>query len=189
MTPNQLIAYNLTEARRLQGLTQEQAAEKLEPFIGERWSVPVFSAAERSVTGKRIREFSADDVVAFSRAFDLPVSFFFKPPPDADSINHGRAPGSGESPINYFKRAIALDESKNAWLLEWLGRFPGPTRNRLRWALDERTARAGEDTLAHELEPVIEWAERLHDMGTQLETVREIVETKVLGGATHQHEE
>jgi transcriptional regulator with XRE-family HTH domain len=79
-TPNQVVAHNLRAARELRGLTQEQAAEQLEPFLGERWSVAVFSAAERSVAGKRIREFDADTIHAFARAFELPVGYFFLPP-------------------------------------------------------------------------------------------------------------
>lgn len=80
MTPNQLVALNLRRARTLLGLTQEQAAERLEPYLGERWSKRSFSAAERSVAGERIRQFSADDLVALAAAFDLPVSFFLAIP-------------------------------------------------------------------------------------------------------------
>ena len=80
MTPNQLVAFNLWRARTLLGLTQEQAAERLEPYLGERWSKRVFSAAERSMDGKRIRQFTADDLVAFAAGFDLPVWFFFATP-------------------------------------------------------------------------------------------------------------
>ena len=36
------------------------------------------SAAERSVTGARVRRFDADDLAAFSRVFGLPVSFWFE---------------------------------------------------------------------------------------------------------------
>jgi hypothetical protein len=38
------------------------------------------SAAERSVDGARIRQFTADDIVAFAQAFDLPIGYFFLPP-------------------------------------------------------------------------------------------------------------
>jgi hypothetical protein len=38
--------------------------------------------AERSVTGNRIREFTADDLVTMARAFDVPVLYFLTPPPD-----------------------------------------------------------------------------------------------------------
>lgn len=80
LTPNQLVAYNLARIRREKGLTQEQAAELLVPYVGALWSKTVFSQAERSVTGTRVREFSADDLVAFSRAFEVPLAWFFMPP-------------------------------------------------------------------------------------------------------------
>jgi transcriptional regulator with XRE-family HTH domain len=85
LTPNQVIAHNLRRARELRGITQAEVAELLEPFLGERWSEAVFSAAERSVAGKRIREFDADTIQAFARAFELPVGFFFLPP-DAETV-------------------------------------------------------------------------------------------------------
>jgi transcriptional regulator with XRE-family HTH domain len=80
MTPNQVVAYNLARARQWRGWTQEQAAEALEPYLGARWSKATFSAAERSVDGRTIRQFSADDLVAFSRCFQVPLSWFFMPP-------------------------------------------------------------------------------------------------------------
>src|SRR5215510_13676228 len=81
ITPNQIVAFNLSEARQLRRWTQEQAAVELEKYIGARWSKATFSAAERSVDGKRVRQFTADEIVAFSRGFGLPVGFFFLPPP------------------------------------------------------------------------------------------------------------
>lgn len=81
LTPNQVVAFNLKNARAWKNWTQQQACEALEPFIGSRWSKANYSAAERSVDGNRIRQFSADEIVAFARAFDLPVTWFFMPPP------------------------------------------------------------------------------------------------------------
>jgi transcriptional regulator with XRE-family HTH domain len=81
VTPNQVVAFNLRAARLLLGLTQEQAAERLEPYLGERWSKRVFSAAERSFVGERVRQFTVDDLIAFAAAFDFPVSFFLAAPP------------------------------------------------------------------------------------------------------------
>lgn len=80
LTPNQLVGYNLFCARRERGWTQAQAAEALEPHLGVRWTVAQVSAAERSVDGTRIRQFTADDIVAFAQAFELPISYFFVPP-------------------------------------------------------------------------------------------------------------
>lgn len=82
-TPNQVVAYNLTRARTEKGWTQEQAAEVLAPHLGVKWSEKSFSAAERSVDGVRIREFSADEIVAFARAFELPVAWFLTPPAES----------------------------------------------------------------------------------------------------------
>lgn len=79
-TANQLIALNLARARKAAGWTQEETAERLEPFLGTRWSVPSISAIERSVTGTRIKQFSADEIVAVARAFSLPIGCFFLPP-------------------------------------------------------------------------------------------------------------
>jgi hypothetical protein len=94
MSPNQIVAFNLRNARMLHGWTQETAAEKLAPLLGEHWSKASFSAAERSVTGERVREFTANDLVAFATVFELSVSFFLTPPPGVDSI---AAPGATAS--------------------------------------------------------------------------------------------
>jgi hypothetical protein len=81
LTPNQVIAYNLAQARLWKDWTQEQACEALEPYLGKRWSKANYSAAERSVDGTRIRQFDADEIVAFARAFQMPIGWFFLPPP------------------------------------------------------------------------------------------------------------
>ena len=80
LTPNQLVGYNLWCARQERGWTQAQAAEALEPHLGVRWTVAQVSAAERSVDGTRVRQFTADDLVAFAQAFDVPITYFFIPP-------------------------------------------------------------------------------------------------------------
>ena len=61
-------------------MTQEQAAALVEPFLGELWSKAVWSAAERSVDGKRPRRFDADEIAAFSRAFNVPIAWWFERP-------------------------------------------------------------------------------------------------------------
>jgi transcriptional regulator with XRE-family HTH domain len=81
LTPNQVVGYNLTRARELKGWTQDQAAEALEPYLGVRWSKASVSQAERSFAGGFVRNFTADEIVAFARAFDQPVTWFFMPPP------------------------------------------------------------------------------------------------------------
>ena len=87
ITPDQVVAYNLRRARELRGWTQSTAAEKLEPYLGERWSSAVFSAAERSYDGTRIREFTASHVLAFALGFGLPFTWFYEPPEDDVEIS------------------------------------------------------------------------------------------------------
>jgi len=81
-SPNQVVAHNLTRARLLRGWTQDQAAEALAPFLGSRLSLASFSAIERSIAGTRVKQFTADELVALSRAFDLPLGWWLTPPPD-----------------------------------------------------------------------------------------------------------
>jgi len=81
LTPNQVIAFNLARAREAKGWTLNEAAEALEPYVGSRWSKANLSAAERSIAGERIRNFDADEIVAFARAFGVPIAYLFMPPP------------------------------------------------------------------------------------------------------------
>lgn len=89
LTVNQVVAHNLRAARALRGWTQEEAAAHLEPFIGSLWSRANFSAAERSAdpSSTRVRNFSADDIVAIAGAFELPVGYFFTPPVRARDVD------------------------------------------------------------------------------------------------------
>ena len=78
-TPNQVVAQRIAFARQLRGWTQEEAADRLEPYLGAKWSAATFSIVERSVDGKRIRQFTADELVALSRTFDVPIGWWFTP--------------------------------------------------------------------------------------------------------------
>jgi hypothetical protein len=81
LTANQVVAFNLAQARLWKNWTQDEAAQALEPHLGKRWSKANYSAAERSVDGNRVRNFSADEILAFALAFELPITWFFMPPP------------------------------------------------------------------------------------------------------------
>jgi hypothetical protein len=79
---NEVIAYNFRRARELRGLTQPEAAAVLEPFLGQLLPQASISAIERSWGGDKRREFDAQEILAFACAFDLPLLWFFLPPPD-----------------------------------------------------------------------------------------------------------
>lgn len=80
-TPNQVVAGNLIQLRHRRRLTQGEVARLLSTVAGKEWSEAMVAHAERSVTGNRIREFTADDLVTLARAFDVPVLYFLTPPP------------------------------------------------------------------------------------------------------------
>ena len=83
-TASQVVAHNLTRARELRGLTQTEIAERLSRFTGSNWSQATVAQAEGSVGGHRVRQFTANELVALARTFDLPVLFFFLPPDDGE---------------------------------------------------------------------------------------------------------
>jgi hypothetical protein len=115
MTPNQVVAYNVAKARALRGWTQEHAATALAPFLGTRLSAASFSALERSAWNtKRIKVFSADDLVALARGFDLPMFFFLVPPPPADGIllSTPAAGEAGEDPVVMLDAMLGSSENQ-----------------------------------------------------------------------------
>ena len=79
---NEVVAYNFRRARELRGLTQDEAAVRLEPFLGVRLPQASISALERSYGGDKRREFDAQEILAFACGFDLPLIWFFLPPAD-----------------------------------------------------------------------------------------------------------
>lgn len=82
---NQMVAANLRRARLDEGLTQEEAAARIGELLGAVVSKSNYSAWERSVEGKRYRDFTANQLVAFAQVFRHPVQWFFVPPiPDED---------------------------------------------------------------------------------------------------------
>jgi transcriptional regulator with XRE-family HTH domain len=114
LTPNQVVAYNLARARQLRDWTQEQAAEALAPYLGTKWSVANFSAIERSVDGGRIRQFTADDLLALSRGFDLPIGFFLAPPvsgPEGLRITTPDAKEDGADPMVLMDALLGTDDN------------------------------------------------------------------------------
>ena len=118
MTPNQIVALNVARARALRGWTQEQAAEALAPYLGAKLSGPSFSALERSaVKVERIKQFSADDLLALSRGFDLPIGFFFTPPsPGDDAGLYGPDAGmKGLDPIVLLDAILGTPDNLGYW--------------------------------------------------------------------------
>lgn len=118
-TPNQVVAGNLNRLRLRRGLTQAETAMKLSAVAGKEWTEAMVAHAERSVTGNRVREFTADDLVTFARAFDVPVLYFLTPPPTGIFVH---VPGSRIDTITMLDAVLGRPDNLAEWeslLDEW----------------------------------------------------------------------
>jgi transcriptional regulator with XRE-family HTH domain len=78
---NEIVAYNFRRARELRGWTQDEAADRLAPFLGVRLRQAAVSSIEGAFGGEKRREFDAQELLAFACGFDLPIIWFLIPPP------------------------------------------------------------------------------------------------------------
>lgn len=118
MTPNQVVAHNVARARALRGWTQAEAGEHLAKYLGAKLSEASFSALERSANSvNRIKVFSADELLALSRGFDLPIGYFLTPPPpDSDAAVHTPDAGvRGLDPIVLLDAILGTPENIEHW--------------------------------------------------------------------------
>lgn len=92
ITVNQVVAWNIAWFRREAGMTQQELADRLG------WPQNKVSEAERSVNGKRTREFDADTLAGLAIAFGVPINALLLPPLDdlRDSTYKVRPPGLGQ---------------------------------------------------------------------------------------------
>ena len=92
ITVNQVVAWNIAWFRREAGMTQQELADRLG------WPQNKVSEAERSVTGKRTREFDAQTLTGLAVAFGIPLNALFLPPLDdrRDVVYQVRPPGLGQ---------------------------------------------------------------------------------------------
>lgn len=179
LTPNQVVAFNLALAREWKGWTQDQAAEALEPHLGKRWSKATVSQAERSVAGKFIRNFDADELVAFARAFELPLGWFLMPPPPGTD-DQGRPIKLRTPDAAKFGTALAElvdlvfgDDLGQAVLTQRLDAFldqlgAGPltaSQERIRALVQHKVATLARSSL-HELE---DWQTALRSLANHIE--------------------
>jgi transcriptional regulator with XRE-family HTH domain len=73
---NQAVAANMTRLRSRAGLSQADLGK----LLGG-WSVASVSAAERSVAGKRVRRFDADEIVQIAGVLGVSPAELIMPPP------------------------------------------------------------------------------------------------------------
>ena len=79
---NAVVAFNVRAIRLERGLTQDQVADRLAEYTGHRLPQASISHMERSFVDRRRRRlFSAHELYLLSKVFDVPIVYFFLPPP------------------------------------------------------------------------------------------------------------
>jgi transcriptional regulator with XRE-family HTH domain len=120
--PNQIVAYNLRRLRTERGWSQMDAAGRLAPFLGVVWTSANFSVAERHwpKEGQKVREFGADEIVAFAAVFGVGIDALFQPPPDAGTVR----PGGGTTglPVDAYRGLLVPLQAERQELTELEGR-------------------------------------------------------------------
>jgi transcriptional regulator with XRE-family HTH domain len=91
---NQVVGANFRLARELRGWTQDEAASRLAPYLGQHLPKASISAIERVLERERRRVFNAQELVAYALAFDLPIWWFFLPAPGTEGM---QLVGTGDS--------------------------------------------------------------------------------------------
>ena len=103
---NEIVAYNFRRARELRGLTQDEAADRLAPFLGVRLKQAAISGIEGAYGGAKRREFDAQELLAFACGFDLPILWFLIPPPE----DHRNLQGTGDLVSELYLLAMGRND-------------------------------------------------------------------------------
>jgi transcriptional regulator with XRE-family HTH domain len=83
MDVNAVVSYNLKAIRERRGMTQQAVADRLAQLTGHQLPQASISAMERGFDGERRRRFDAHELYLLSHVFDVPIAYFFIPPPGA----------------------------------------------------------------------------------------------------------
>ncbi|MEO1058637.1 MAG: helix-turn-helix transcriptional regulator [Actinomycetota bacterium] len=81
MDVNAIVSYNVRAIRERRGWTQQSVAERLGRLTGHELPQASISAVERGFDGERKRRFDAHELYLLAHVFDVPIAYFFIPPP------------------------------------------------------------------------------------------------------------
>jgi len=82
---NAVVSYNVKAIRERRGWTQQSVAERLAQLTGHQLPQASISAMERGSDGDRRRRFDAHELYLLSVVFNVPIAYFFIPPPGTGS--------------------------------------------------------------------------------------------------------
>lgn len=78
---NAVVSYNVRAIRERRNMTQQAVADRLAQLTGHRLPQASISAMERGFDGERRRRFDAHELYLLAVVFDVPIAYFFIPPP------------------------------------------------------------------------------------------------------------
>jgi hypothetical protein len=83
------------------------SSRRHQPFTAPTWTQAIVATAEGSLNGVRVRQFSPTELLAFYFAFDVPIGWFFMPPPEpgATTLRMPNQPGGVEWRTVYARTA------------------------------------------------------------------------------------
>ena len=90
---NAIVSFNIRELRERRNWTQQYVAQKLSMLTGHQLPQASISAMERGFDGERRRRFDAHELYLLALVFDVPITYFFLPPPDTgfdELVDSGR---------------------------------------------------------------------------------------------------
>jgi hypothetical protein len=106
LTANQVIAHNVEAARQRKHWTQLKTVKQLRRF-GIRWGRTAYAmAVSASAKGGHVREFSADEILAFAQCFGIAIWRLFIPPPDTMVTLPGGGPTLDLNAMRHFAYRI-----------------------------------------------------------------------------------
>lgn len=105
---NAVVSYNVKTIREQRGLTQQAVAEHLGRLTGHQLPQASISAMERGFDGERRRRFDAHELYLLCVVFDVPITYFFLPPPS--TINDELA--DTHRPVAELYRALLGTEAQ-----------------------------------------------------------------------------
>ncbi len=83
---NAVVSYNVRAIRERRGWSQQTVAERLSRTTGRDYSQSSVSAMERGLDGARGRRFDAHTLYLLSEVFEVPIAYFFIPPPSTERV-------------------------------------------------------------------------------------------------------
>ncbi len=79
---NAVVSFNVRAVRERRRMTQQAVADRLAQLTGHQLPQASISAMERGFDGDRRRRFDAHELYLLSQVFDVPIAYFFLPPPN-----------------------------------------------------------------------------------------------------------